>query len=311
MPKLSIVVPVYYNEQNLAITYRALRREINKNKMETDIELIFVDDGSEDNSYSVLKELQSKDPIVKIIKLSRNYGSQMAILAGIKNSSGDCMGCISADLQEPPELIFRMYKEWEKGYEIVIAAREGRQDNWMSRLMSNLFYFIFRMVVSKEMPKYGYDLFLIDKKVMKALSGQRLNNVGLIGQILQMGYKRQFVFYVRRVREIGRSRFTFGKKIKLAVDNIVNFSYIPLRFISIVGIFSSIFGFLFGFYSIFIRFFYKVPVKGYSTTVALISFFSGLVLFSLGIMGEYIWRILDVVKNNAEFLVEEKIGFDD
>ncbi len=161
----------------------------------------------------------------------------------------------------------------------------------------------------KDMPKYGYDLFLIDKEVVTALSSQKLNNVGLIGQILQMGYRRKFVFYVRKAREIGESQFTFGKRIKLAVDNLVNFSYIPLRLISIIGIISSIMGFMFGIFSIFVRIFYKVPIKGYSTTVVLISFFSGLILFSLGTIGEYIWRILDVAKNNAEFLVEEKIGF--
>ena len=309
MPKLSIVIPVYFNEANLPITYKVLKKEIKLNKIEADTEIIFVDDGSGDNSFEVLKEIQANDHNVKILKLSRNFGSQMAILAGIKNSSGDCVGCISADLQEPPELIFRMYKEWQDGYKVIIAAREGREDGLINKMFSNMFYSVFRLIVSKEMPKYGYDLFLIDKEVIRALSTQKLNNVGLIGQILQMGYRRKFVFYVRKAREIGKSRFTFGKRVKLAVDNLVNFSYIPLRLISVIGIISSIIGFLFGIYSIFIRIFYQVPIKGYSTTVVLISFFSGLILFSLGTIGEYIWRILDVAKNNAEFLIEEKIGF--
>lgn len=311
MHKLSIIIPVYYNEKNLPITYKAIKEEIKKRDMKLNIEIICVDDGSGDNSFGVLKELQKEDNIIKIIKLSRNYGSQMAILAGLKNSSGDCAGCISADLQEPPELIFQLYNEWQNGYDIVIAAREKRNDGLFDKILSNSFYFIFRIIVSKNMPKYGYDLFLIDKKVLDALSQQKLNNVGLIGQILQMGYKRKFIYYIRRRREIGKSRFTFIKKINLAVDNLVNFSYIPLRFTSIIGILASTFAFIFGLYTIFVKLFSNIQPIGYSTTIVLISFFSGLILFSIGIVGEYIWRILDIVKNKTEFLVEEKIGFDD
>ena len=161
MAKLSVVIPVYFNENNLPVTYEALKKEIQKNKMESDTEIIFVDDGSGDDSFAVLRKIQAKDPNVKILKLSRNFGSQMAILAGIKNSSGDCVGCISADLQEPPELIFRMYKEWQNGHKVIIAAREGREDSLINKMLSNIFYSIFRLIVSKDMPKYGYDLFLI------------------------------------------------------------------------------------------------------------------------------------------------------
>jgi len=310
MPNLSIVIPVYFNEENLPITYKALKDELDKRQNDLSYEMIFVDDGSGDRSFEILRHIQKKDKKVRLVRLSRNYGSQMAILAGIKNATGDCIGCISADLQEPPELIPRLYDEWLCGYEIVIAAREDREDSLVNKLLSNLFYFVFRTIVSTDMPKYGYDLFLLDKKVANALSQQKLNNVGLIGQLLQMGYRRKFIPYVRQARKIGKSKFTFAKKFKLAIDNIVNFSYIPLRVISTIGIISSFLSGLFIFYIIINRLFFNIPVQGYATITVLISFFSGLILFSLGIIGEYIWRIFDVAKNSPEFLVKEKFGFD-
>lgn len=307
MPHLSIVIPVYFNAENLPVTYAALSQTISEQTPPIDVEIIFVDDGSGDGSFNVLKELREKDDRIKIVRLSRNYGSQMAILAGMKMASGKCAACMSADLQEPPQFVFQMYREWEKGADVVIAARQGREDGWMTRVMSNAFYISFRALVSRSMPKHGYDLFLLDSQVIQAIQRQKMNNIGLIGQILQMGYQRRFIFYTRQERKIGHSRFTFSRKLKLALDNIVNFSYLPLRFISILGLCSAIFGFAFGFYTAVLRIFSSAP-RGYSTTVILICFFSGLLLFSIGVLGEYIWRILDLVTQRPEFLIAETRG---
>ncbi len=309
MAKYSMIIPVYFNEPNLPVTHQVLSEEIEKRAGTDEVEMIYVDDGSGDNSFQVLKRISENDRRVKVIRLSRNFGSQMAVFAGLKHATGDCAGCLSADLQEPPELFFEMVEAWREGNDIVIAARKGRKDRWLTRTLSHLFYMVYRRLVSAEMPKYGYDSFLVDRKVIEALFCQKLNNVGLVGQMLQMGFRRQIVFYVRRGREIGKSRFTFEKRFKLAIDNIVNFSYIPIRLISLIGILTSVLSFFYGVFVIISKIFINIPVPGYTTTVVLILFFSGLILLSLGIIGEYIWRVYDVAKNSPEFLVQEKIGF--
>ena len=309
MSKVSIIVPVYFNELNLPALMDRLLALSSDNTYE--FEYIFIDDGSGDNSYAILQEFAAKDSRIKVIKLSRNFGSFVASLAGIRNATGDCLTIISADLQDPPELILEMAKEWKSGYKVVLAVRKGRKDSVIVELTSSFFYWVMKKFVMSNMPPGGFDFFLIDKKVAQIVSRCQEKNTSLAGLILWLGFDRKLIHYNRAKRDLGKSMWTFRKRFKYFIDSITAFSYLPLRVASILGVAISIFGFLYIGYIFYLYFFIMIPPPGWSTIMVVILFVSGIQLIILGVIGEYLWRNFDETRKRPVYVVDEVIGIKD
>lgn len=300
--KLSIIVPVYYNEHNLIPLYEDLKEKVLR-QLE-DYELVMVDDGSGDGSWEKLQYLQSLDPNVHLLKLSRNFGSHAAILAGLNHASGDCAVIKAADLQEPSEILLEMFAEWKKGNNVVLAVREDREESMFQKAFSNLYYWLVRRLALPNMPKTGFDIFLIDRKVIEVLRLMDEKNSAVTLQILWSGFQTSTISYVRRKREIGRSRWTLRKKIKLVVDSIVSFSYVPLRFMTGIGALFFLGSIIWGLVVFVSKLTGNIQTPGYTTSLIFQLFSSGLIMFTLGLLGEYIWRTLDAARSRPPYIVE-------
>lgn len=303
MSKLSIIIPVYFNESNLIPLYKSLKEDV-FSKIDS-YEVVFVDDGSTDNSWEIISNLALEDKNIKSIKLSRNFGSHAAILAGLSNCSGDCAVIKAADMQEPASIIIEMFKEWEKGNKVVLAVRKVREDK---SLFSTIYYYIIKKFVLKNMPNKGFDIYLIDRKVIEVIEALDEKNSALTLQILWCGFKTSQIEYTRQKRVIGESKWTLKKKIKLVVDSIISFSYVPIRFMSFVGFISFIVSIVWMIYVLIAKFIGSIPIEGFTTLMILILFSSGLIMLTLGILGEYIWRILDSSRKRPVYIVSDKVG---
>ncbi|MCL2839404.1 MAG: glycosyltransferase family 2 protein [Defluviitaleaceae bacterium] len=304
MSKLSIIIPVYFSADTLMDCYLDLKENV-LGKIE-DYELILVDDGSGDNSYEVCLEIASCDDKVRLIKLSRNFGSHAACFAGMVACTGDCCTIKAADLQEPSTLILDMYERWKKGNRVVLAVREDREDSLSQKMFANMYYGLVKKFVSTKMPASGFDCYLLDRKAIEALKLLDERNSAITLQILWSGFKTDTVSYTRLARQKGTSRWTLGKKIKLVIDSFVSFSPAPIRFIEWVGAIFAIGAGVWGTVLIILGFLGVIDVQGWVTLMVVILFSSGLILLVLGILGEYIWRILDVAQNRPVYFIEEE-----
>ena len=307
MKKLSIVVPVYYNEENLLALYTDLKEKVlnNLSKYELDYELIFVDDGSKDNSYSVMTDLAKLDNKIVLVKLSRNFGEHAAILAGLSKCTGDFAVRKAADLQEPSELIIKMIEKYNEGNKVVLATRADREEPLIQRAFSSLYAFMMRKFALPNMPKGGFDSFLIDREVIDVLVDMKEKNTSLMSQILWSGFKTDTVPYTRLKREAGKSRWTLSKKIKLVIDSLLGFSYLPIRLISFMGIFFALAAFIGLCVVIYRRIVGIIDVEGYSSLLIIMLFGFGIIMFSLGILGEYMWRMFDATRNRPPFIIDK------
>jgi len=305
MALLSIIIPSYNEEENLPVLYERLKHVAET--LEHTFEFIFVDDGSSDGSFQCLEDLARKDSRVKVIKFSRNFGSHAACLAGLAQATGDACTFLSADLQDPPEMIATLISEWARGYEVVFGIREWGKES--SRLFPKIYYKAVRRFALKNMPETGTDVFLIDRKVVDAVVSIREKNTSIFGLILWSGFKQTIVQYRKGMRQKGISKWTLGKKIKLFIDTFVSFSYIPLRLISVVGIMLAFMGFLYAFFIVFNRLFFSVPVEGWASLMVVLLVVSGTQLVFLGILGEYLWRNFDETRKRPPFIIDRMIGF--
>ena len=309
MSKLSIVIPVYYNEDTLMLLYQDMKEKI-LDKLE-DYELVFVDDGSGDRSWEVMNEIHDLDSHVKLLHLSRNFGEHAALLAGLCACTGDCAVTKQADLQEESTLILEMYDRWKKGYNVVLAIRRSRDENPVKVFFANLYYFMIRKFVNKDMPAGGCDCYLIDRKVIEVLRLLDEKNSSLTLQVMWAGFRTDKVYFDRKNREIGKSRRTLAEKIKLAMDSMMSFSYVPIRMMSYIGFLFDIFAIIM-LISVLVEYFTKqVPLIGWSSLMCVILFSSGLILSMLGILGEYLWRTLDASRKRPPYIVEEEIPSDE
>ncbi|MBI5195844.1 MAG: glycosyltransferase [Nitrospirae bacterium] len=306
MPLISIIIPVFNEEENLLPLYQKLL-DITKNS-ENIFEFIFVDDGSTDKSFSMLYGMSRKDSRVKIIRFSRNFGSHAACLAGLMHSKGDASTFISADLQDPPEIIQQMIDEWKRGCEVVIGIREweGRP----LRLLPKIYYKLVGRFALKNMPEMGTDVFLIDRKVINAVVSMREKNTSIFGLILWSGFNQGIVTYKRGLRHKGASKWTLMKKIKLFIDTFVSFSYSPIRLISLIGILFAFMGFVYALVVIFNRLFLSAPVEGWSSLMVVLLIVSGVQLVMLGILGEYLWRNFDESRKRPPFIIRDLIDIE-
>lgn len=308
MSKLSLVTAIYKNEANIIPFYENFMSEIAPYL--DDYEIIMVNDRSPDHSWEIMKELAKKDSHIKIALLSRNFRAYEANFVGYQFVTGDCVTVKAVDLQEPAELTVNMYQKWKKGAKVVLAVRENRNDSFFSNIFADLYYKFIRKFVQPNMPVGGFDTYLIDREVAEHVIRMRERNSPISLQILWSGYTREHVLYERKKREIGKSSWTFAKKFKLFMDSLISFSYVPVRFMSGLGLTVLCGTFVYAVYLVVAKLFGRTNIAGYTTLAVLILFFSGIIMFTLGILGEYIWRILDNSRNRPIAIVEESVNIE-
>lgn len=308
MSKLSLVTAIYKNEGNIIPFYENFMSEIAPHL--DDYEIIMVNDRSPDHSWEIMKELAAKDPHIKIVLLSRNFGAYEANFIGYQFVTGDCVTVKAVDLQEPAELTLNMYNKWKEGAKVVLAVRENRKDPFFSKIFANLYYKFIRVFVQPDMPIGGFDIYLIDREVANHIIRMRERNSPISLQILWTGYRKENVSYERKKREIGKSSWTFAKKFKLFMDSLISFSYVPVRLMSGVGFTIFCGTFIFAIYLIIAKLLGKIDIAGYTTLVVLILLFSGIIMFTLGILGEYVWRVLENSRNRPVAVVEETVNIE-
>lgn len=301
--KLSIIIPVYYNADTLEPLYEDLVQKVLPNI--DNYEIVFVDDGSGDNSWEVINRIKSIDNNVCAVKLSRNFGEHSAILAGLSVCTGDCAVTKQADMQEDSRLILDMYNSWKNGNKVVLAARAGREDSLFVKLFAGIYYKLIRAFVNDRMPKGGCDCYLIDRKVIDVIVSMDEMNSSLTLQVLWAGFKTDVIYFHRSERKAGKGRWTFAKKFKLLLDSFVSFSYIPIRLMWMTGIAFFIFS-IASAISIFYEYF-KVgtPIAGWSSLMCVLLLSIGLILWMLGMLGEYVWRTFDATRNRKPFIIDE------
>ena len=302
--KVSLVIPVYYNEENLRPLYDDIKEKFIA-KIDCDYEIVMVNDGSKDKSYEVMEELAAKDSNIRIISLSRNFGSHSACLCGLAHSTGDCAIIKAADLQEPTELLLEMVESWKSGNNVVLACREGREESKSQTGFANLYYWLVRKTALPNMPKQGFDVYLVDRKVITVLNNLDERNSAITGQILWSGFKTGTVYYTRKAREIGESKWTLKKKLRLVTDTLFSFSTLPIRVLEVFGFISIVIGAIWAIVVIISKIAGNIPVNGFTTLFIFNLFSFGIIMMSLGILGEYIWRMFDASRNRPTYIIEE------
>ena len=304
MKKISVVIPVYNNEGSLKILYDRLVSTIMGYNNAFTYELIFINDGSKDKSLSVLKLIQESDAGVVLINFSRNFGQMAGILAGWKYATGDAVINISADLQDPPEQIEKMLREWENKNEIVINYRESRDDEVSSALTSKLAYKLFRFSLPN-LPPGGFDYALLDRKAMDAINSITEKNRFYQGDILWIGFTIKYLPYIRQKREHGKSAYNFVKRFGNFMTAFLNVSYFPIRLMSFIGFLTATTGFIYSLTILFAYYFHKTPFQGWAPIMMILLIVGGLLMIMLGIIGEYIWRIYDEVKYKPNYIIKD------
>ena len=309
MIKYSIVVPLYNEELVIAETYKRLTEVMQKPG--EDYELIFVNDGSRDKTENMVREIAEHDPHVRLISFSRNFGHQIAITAGMDNSSGQAVVVIDADLQDPPELIPQMLAKWREGYDVVYGKRLKRKgETAFKKITSKTFYRFLNGVTEVEMPVDVGDFRLIDRKVCDALKKIHEKNRYIRGIISWLGFKQTSVEYNRSERFAGETKYPFKKMLRLAVNGITSFSTKPLRISSYFGMFISFVSFAYLIIVLIQGLFGNTAQWGWASIMAVILFTNGIILIILGIIGEYVGRIYEEAKNRPLYVIRDLINFE-
>lgn len=303
--KISFVIAVYRNEGSLKKTYEKIRSVFIKSLPNYKYEIIFVDDGSDDGSLKEILGIKKKDSQIKAISFTRNFGQMAAMLAGLKEASGDAVINISADMQDPIEMIPKMIKKWKEGSEIVVCYRTGRSDTFASKIFSRFAYGILKMSFPL-LPSGGFDYVLIDRKPLDEYNAINVRNRSFQGDLLWTGYRTSFIPYLRLKRTIGRSQYNFAKKLKNFLDAFLDASYMPIRFISVVGIITSVIGVIYSLTIIYAWLLGETPFKGWAPIMIAILFVGGLIMIMLGVIGEYIWRIYDELRKKPNYIIRSK-----
>ena len=307
--KLSIIIPMYYEEKVVNECYKRLKEMVEKLKG-YDYELIFVNDGSKDNTLNLLEEIAKNNNKVKIISFSRNFGHQAAVTAGLKYVTGDAIAIIDADLQDPPEEIPEMLKLWEQGYEVIYGKRKSRKGESAFKLLTaKMFYNTLDALSDVEIPKDTGDFRLVDRKVVNIINEMPEHNKFLRGLFSWVGYKQIPFEYERQERFAGKTKYPLKKMLKLASDGIISFSTKPLKLVGYVGIFSILLSLIILIYSL-VSFAFNLNnlTAGWTSIMVTVTFFAGVQLLSIWIISEYIGRIYDESKNRPQYIIDKKIN---
>ena len=305
---ITIITPALNEEKNLVLFHERLLKVFSK--LDEKYEWIIVDDHSSDFTYKVVKDIAEQDQYVYGVRLARNSGSHKAITTGLHLAKGDSAIVMAADLQDPPETIPDLIDKWKEGKQIVWAVRSIRMgETTVTKVTSRFYYWLMRKVVGiKKLPSTGADFFLIDRKVIEALKLFKESNTSIFSLLTWMGFKQDRIFYIKQERLHGRSGWTFRKKMRLLIDSVTSFSHFPIRFMTYLGISIAFIGFL---YACFVinNALSGIPISGWSSLIIVIIILGGFQLIMIGILGEYLWRVLDESRRRPLFLIEEKIGW--
>lgn len=308
MRKISILIPAYNEQEVLEHLYQRLGTLANDNK-KYQFEFLFVNDGSRDKTIGIIKEYAESDDRVAYVDLSRNFGKEIAMLAGLDHVTGDATVIIDADLQDPPELIPEMIKYWEQGYDDVYAKRNNRQgESWLKKATSKLYYRILQKATHITIQQDTGDFRLLDRRAVDALTQIRESQRYTKGMFSWIGYKKKEITYDRDPRAAGETKWNYGKLINFAIDGLTSFTTAPLRVSSLLGIIVSGIAFIFIVLLVIRTLLFGDSVGGYPSLMAVVLFLGGLQLLSLGIIGEYIGRIFNETKNRPLYFIEEYHG---
>lgn len=308
--KITIMVPCYNEQDSLPLFYEALGEIMKDERLSNyEWELLFINDGSKDNTLTILKALREKDERVSYIDLSRNFGKEKAMLAGFDYATGDCMIIMDADLQDPPGLIPEMISWWEQGYDDVYAKRKTRgEESYLRKSFSLLFYKILQKTTKIEVLQNVGDFRLLDRSCINALKNIRESERYTKGMFCWIGYRKKEILFDRGDRIAGKSAWNFWSLFSLAIEGITSFTTSPLRISSVFGLVVSIAAFLYMIFILVKTLIFGDPVQGFPTIMTVVLFLGGVQLLSIGILGEYIARIFNESKNRPTYIVREYNG---
>jgi glycosyltransferase involved in cell wall biosynthesis len=308
-PKYSFVIPIFNEEATILELYRRLN--VVMDQLDGEVELILVNDGSRDRSLALIRDLHAQDSRVCYLSLARNFGHQVAVTAGLNFARGQAVIILDADLQDPPELIPAMVSQWQQGYEVVYAQRTQRhQEGWFKRFTAFVFYRVLRQLADVDIPTDTGDFCLMDRRVVDILNAMPERNRYLRGLRSWIGFCQTAVPFERDPRFAGEVKYTFHKSLGLAINGLVSFSKVPLRLSTYLGLFAAVVAIAMAILVIYWRVFYpKSPLTGYAVIAVAIFFLGAVQLFSIGILGEYIGRIYEEVKNRPLYTLAEVGGF--
>lgn len=303
--KISILIPAYNEQEVLRQLYERLRKLAGETT-NYDFEFLFINDGSRDKTLEIIKGYTSKDSRIAYVNLSRNFGKETAMIAGLDHVTGDATVIIDADLQDPPELIPQMIKYWEEGYDDIYARRNSRNgESWLKKATSSAFYKVLQRSTHIPIQQDTGDFRLLDKRCVEALRQFRESQRYTKGMFSWIGYKKKEISYDRDPRAAGETKWNYFKLLDLAIEGITSFTTAPLRISTFLGIATSILAFVYIFYLVIRTVFFGSDLAGYPSMMAVILFLGGVQLLSLGIIGEYIARIFNETKNRPLYFVEE------
>lgn len=304
---LTIMIPAFNEENNLAAMYEALCEAAPTLGM--DCEFLFIDDGSTDGTFQCLEALHTRDPRVKVVRLAHNFGSHIGASVGLDYASGDAAVIVPCDLQDHPREIRHFIEKWREGYQVVWGVRATRGDKPADVLFSNVFAKLIRRIAIPNYPPQGSGSFcLMDRKVVETLRRYPEHNRMISGLILTCGFSQTQVFYERGVRLSGESKYSLGKKVKLLIDCVVSFSNMPIRLASLCGFCLAVLSFIYAFIAACDRLIYGSPVPGYTSIIVIVLLLGGMQLIVMGVLGEYLWRALDEVRRRPLYVVWETRG---
>jgi len=304
---LSIVTAFYNEAENLPLFRQRVTSLLESLKARG--EIVLLDDHSTDESPAIAKQWASEDARVKYVRLSRNSGSHAAFSAGLAHCTGDCAVLLAADLQDPPETVRELLEHWREGSDVVWAVRLAREgETWSTQALAATYYWLMRRVALPSMPAKGADFLLVDRKVVDAYNAIAEKNTSVLAMILWMGFRQSFVPYVKQARHSGRSKWTLAKKLKLFVDSLVSFSYVPIRAMSAVGFGLAMAGFIYALVVVIGRLAGWIATgSGFAALMTVLLVGQGCTMMMLGVLGEYVWRTYDEARGRPRYIVEEVV----
>src|SRR5689334_7609489 len=300
-PELSVVIPVYNELENIPFLYERLTGVLDDAKL--DFEIVFVDDGSTDNSAESLNEIGTSDKRVIVVELARNFGHQVAITAGLVYARGRAVAVMDADLQDPPEVLPQFLAKWREGHDVVYAIREHRKEGWLKRTGYTAFYRVLRYIAHIEIPLDAGDFCIMDRGVVELLKSMPERNRFVRGIRSWVGLKQVGLPFERHARHAGTSKYTVGRLMLLALDGFISFSYVPLRLISALGFCVSLLSLILAVFFFVKKLVYGLSPPGYASLIVSIFFLAGIQLITLGVIGEYVGRIFEEAKQRPLYVL--------
>lgn len=308
MPKLSVVVAAYNEQGNLPLLYHRVKA-LDWGALGLEVEFVFVDDHSRDQTPAILRDLAQRDPRVKVLRFAKNFGSHKAFTAGLEHCTGDAAVILAADLQDPPETIPQLVEKWRAGAKVVWAVRGQREGVPLSdKLFARFYYGLMRRFADVQPPREGADFLLVDRCVLDQLRASPEKNTSILLLIQWMGFPQDFITYTKAARHSGRSNWTFSKKLKLAIDSLAGFSYAPIRAASLMGVLFAVSGFGYAIFVAARAIWWGSPVQGWPALMCVVLIAAGAQLLILGVLGEYLWRTYEESRHRPRYIVEKRIN---